>query len=94
MATKTRVNGDTFILCTFSIRYGPIVLDSGNDMAELLGKIPDHLDADETLCFCRVGHWTVDDDGDPTDWTPREVKTIFQIDTFDLDALDDDEDEC
>jgi hypothetical protein len=90
MTTRIIVKGDTFILCTFSFHYGPIVLESHPDAQELMKEIPNWLNDEDTLCFCRVGHWTVDEDGDPTDWTPRDIKTIFQITPYEINALDDD----
>ncbi len=93
MTTKTikRVKGDTFILCTFSFGYGPMVCASGNSAEDLMKEIVEHIDDDDTLCLCRVGHWTVEADGDPTDFTPRDLKTICQITPFEIDALDEEE---
>jgi hypothetical protein len=76
-----RVPGDRFVLCRFSLRFGPMVEESGPELGPLLAEIPDHLDCgdDERLSVCEVGYWTVYVDGDPSDWTPRDLTTLYEI---------------
>ena len=88
-ATRIRVKGDTFILCTFSFRYGPCVLTSGNTAEEVMAEIPEWLNSEDNLSFCRVGHWSADKCND--DWRPHDLKTIFQITPYEVDALDEED---
>ena len=90
-----KVEGDTFILCQFIAFQGvPLVLESGNTVSEVLENIAEHLDEDgERLSFCRVGYWAAPDSDDPSDVVPCGVKTIFEIQPYCVDALEEDEDE-
>jgi len=91
MAKRIKVSGDDFILCEFSLCYGPTVHASGNSVGEVMAEIPEWLGSDENLSFCRVGQWTADADGD--DWKPTKIRTIFEIVPYDVAAFLDDEDE-
>lgn len=88
------MDGDTFILCIWplmSMRTGaPAVLESGNDLAQLCAKIPEHVDNQERLCVCRVGRWSLDPH-DPSDATPHNIKTIMEVVAYDLNAMEGDE---
>lgn len=79
-----RVKGDRFILCRFSLRCGPMVDESSNNLAELFGQIPVHLceGDDEKLSVCEVGYWTINVPGDPFDSTPREVTILYEIEHY------------
>lgn len=89
MSTQTRVDGDTFILCTFPLMWGgePLVLDSNNSAEQVCAEIPRFLqEEDETISLCRVGFWVYDEAEGMC--RPQDVTTIFQIQPFDTDALD------
>lgn len=75
------VKGDRYILCRFSLRYGPMVEDSDNSLEKLLGRVPDHLhDGDnEVLSVLRVDRWVVVVDDDPTDFIPKDYVTLYEI---------------
>lgn len=93
MITKLkRVAGDAFVLCTFPLMFrgSAFVLSSGNSAEEVCKDIPEYLqsEGDETICFCRVGHWVFSEsDGE---MTPRDLTTVFQITPYETEALDDD----
>jgi hypothetical protein len=90
-----RITGDRFVLCRFSLLGpGPQIEDQGNNLAALLGRVPDYLHAadDDCLSVCRVGHWTINPTGDPSDATPRDMVTLYEI-THYCDPDDDPDDE-
>lgn len=88
-----KVKGDRFILCRWSFKFGPMVEESDNSLGRLMSEIPQHLNAGESerLCVCEVGYWTYDTNGDPTNWTPRDVTTLYEIDHYADPAEDYDE---
>jgi hypothetical protein len=91
-----RVPGDTFILCTFPLlgTVGPVVLESGDDLSRVCAEIPNHLECaeedGERLSVCRVAYW-IASPSDPTDATPRGLKTIFECEPYDTDAIEDED---
>ena len=87
----TKVEGDQFILCTwpFSLRGEPYVIDSSNSIDKLCEGIPDALQTEQSrVSVCSVKYWIVGD-YDPTDAVPRDVETIFQVEPYNLDLMED-----
>lgn len=86
MPNIKRVKGDRFILCRWHPKFGPMIEEQSdnNSLEWLLGQIPRFLNTneDERLSVCQVGHWTYDEDNDPTDWTPQDITTFYEIDHY------------
>jgi hypothetical protein len=87
--TQKKVPGDAFILCTLDLIHGPCVIDTDDNLPALLSRLPEAFTDEDRISVCRVGHWTIDVPGDETHSTPRDLKTIFEIEPHDLDAVDD-----
>ena len=87
----TKVEGDQFILCTWplTLRGDPYVIDSNGSIDKLCEGIPDALQMEESrVSVCSVKYWTVGD-YDPTDAVPYGVETIFEVEPYDLDLMED-----
>lgn len=94
-----KVQGDTFILCTFglSLVRSPgcdvNVLDSNNNLSELCKSIPEHLEMEgDRLSVCRVGRW-VAPESDISDTRPLDLETIFEVEPYEIEAMEDEEEE-
>lgn len=87
------VNGDRFILCRFPIGFGCMVEESGDNLGDVLSKIPDHIHEsdDQRLSVCEVGYWVLDPE-DPSDGTPCDLTTLYEIQHY-ADPSCEDEDE-
>src|SRR5581483_11938516 len=93
MSKIKKVSGDKFILCTFELIGGANVLESGNNLEELCSKIPFHLSQEQdTLSVCKVGYWFTRSH-DVTDSEPGDVTTIFQGEPYEVELIDEEEDE-
>ncbi|HIE82815.1 MAG TPA: hypothetical protein EYQ00_02755 [Dehalococcoidia bacterium] len=87
----TKVEGDQFVLCTWpiSLRGQPYVIGSSNSINKLCEGIPDALQIEESrVSVCSVKYWIVGD-YDPTDAVPYGVETIFEVEPYDLDLMED-----
>jgi len=87
-----KVEGDSWALIRWSIRYGPMIEESGDDLGKLLAETPVHLNEtdEERLSVCEVLEWVVDKEGDPTDYIPSKIRTLYEIDWY-ADPSEDDE---
>ena len=87
-------HGDRFILARFSVGFGCMVEESSNDVGDVLSKVPDHIhdSDDQTLSVCEVAYWVLDPE-DPSDGTPCDVTTLYQIQHYADPSDEEDEEE-
>ena len=80
----TQVEGDSWALIRWSFRYGPMIQESDADLGKLLAEIPAHLNEGEgeRLSVCQILEWVVDKEGDPTDYIPSKIRTLYEIDWY------------
>ena len=91
MTWKRCLVGHDYILATWSVVYGPSILESGNSVEELCKLLPQYLveEEEEDLYLCKVGHWTANDGQwwGPHDAEPHEIETICIVKPRDTDLL-------
>lgn len=87
-------HGDRFILCRFPIGFGCMVEESSHNLGTVLSKVPDHIHEsdDQRLSVCEVGYWVLDPH-DPSDGTPCDVTTLYEIQHYEDPSCDEEEDE-
>jgi len=97
MSWKRCPNGHDYILATWSVIYGPDILESSNSFEELFKKLPEFLlqEEDEELFLCKVGHWTANNGQwwGPLDSEPQEIETICIIKPRNTDLLVEEDEE-
>lgn len=80
----SKVEGDNWALIRWSFRYGPMIQESDADLDKLLAQIPAQLNAgdEDRLSVCEILEWVVDKEGDPTDYIPSKIRTLYEIDWY------------
>ena len=94
---KRCAKGDEFILATWSVVYGPDILESSNQIESLCKEIPKYLvqEEDEELYLCKVGYWTAYNGQffSHLDSEPHEIETICIVKPRETDLLVEEEEE-
>lgn len=80
----TKVDGDRWALIRWSLLHGPLIEESNEDLGRLMAEVPHHLDEtnDERLSVCEVLEHVVDNEGDPTDYIPTKIVTLYELDWY------------
>jgi len=79
-----RIEGDSFIICTFGFTHGPYVIESGNSLSQLMTKLPEALVNEESrVSVCSVGWW-IENKSDPSDAFPKGLETLFEVQPYNI----------